>query len=212
LARASSAGRWIAAFAVLAWLCLCLVAPAGAQVAATDREAIDDQLGAILDAIGAGNSADALAVVSPNARPGLADDLRARLDGYPTDLSLQTMSYEMSGDRVRVTAQVDVEGPRDQVRDRPVFFAFERWGGEWRLVDTDVLAVLGPGSSGATPVPTPFPGAAATAAATRALSTSPTPTQPAPGSNPGSLPLPTIAVAALGAVGAFVVLFWRRSR
>jgi hypothetical protein len=212
LTRARSAARWIAVVAVLARLWLGLVAPASAQVAAADRDAIDDQLGAILDAIGAGNSADALDVVGPNARPGLADDLRARLDGYPTDLSLRTTGYEPSGDRVRVTGKVDVEGPREQVRDQPVFFVFERSGGQWRLVDTDVLAVLGPGSSGATPVPTPFPGAAATVVATRASSIPPTPTPPAPGPNLGPVPLPTIAAAALGGVGACVALFWRRSR
>src|SRR5947207_3268720 len=93
--------------------------PALAQVSAGDRRAVRDQIDAIVDAIGDGDSDPIrellLRTASPDLRAGLS-----RLDGFPVDVTFDSTGYEQTGNQIRANGRLTVNDGRT-TRSAPAF-------------------------------------------------------------------------------------------
>jgi hypothetical protein len=163
-------GRLRALAALLGLLALLLGAtPALAQVPAGDRRAIGEQIDAIVEAIGDGDSDTIVEMLAPGARADLRSGIERQVEGVPTKASLDGVTYEAAGTRVRASGRLTV-GQGSAARNGSVYFLFERRDGDWLLFDSDMLLVLPQRSasaslSAATPTVVRLATVAATAAA-----------------------------------------------
>ncbi len=115
-----------------------------AEISLIDRTKIQDQITQIVNFVNNGNVDSILAIVSPNAKVNLNDEIDLNLRGKTIQLRQDIISYEdLGNNQVKVSGRFSAAGPGWNVDALSNYFIFEKLDDSWLLVDTNFHQRMG---------------------------------------------------------------------
>lgn len=124
---------------------LCVLVPSAfAEVSSADKKELQDQVYQIADALNDRNIEGITALLSPNARPGLREEIEASLGGKYIRFSQSITGYEeLSNSKVKVTGRYSAAGQGWSINGLSNYYIFEKVNNSWLLADTDFHQKVG---------------------------------------------------------------------